>query len=221
MGKDKLRRFAELTTLKRIYQPEVIFDMPDSELKGNWNKQVFENQNPVVLEVGCGRGEYTVALAEKYKDKNFIGIDIKGARLWRGVKTANEKNILNAAFLRIRIDFIEKFFATNEVCELWITFPDPQPKLSRENKRLTSPLFINRYKKFLKPDGIIHLKTDNFALYEYSKEIAEKENAEILFATNDLYHTQLPTIDLETKTHYENIYLSRGVKICYLSYRLT
>ena len=110
MGKDKLKRFAELVTLQRIFQPEVFFDMPHSELKGKWNQKVFNNNNPIVLEVGCGRGEYTVALAEKYKDKNFIGIDIKGARLWRGVKTVNEKNILNAAFLRIRIDFIEKFF---------------------------------------------------------------------------------------------------------------
>ena len=220
MGKNKLRRFAELTSLKRIYQPEVIFGMPDSELKGHWNKNVFQNNNPVVLEVGCGRGEYTVALAERYKDKNFIGIDIKGARLWRGVKTINEKNILNAAFLRIRIDFIEKFFTVNEVSEIWITFPDPQPKLSRENKRLTSALFLNRYKKFLKPGAIIYLKTDNYPLYEYSKEVAEKENANILFATHDLYHSQLPTIDLETKTHYENIYLAKGVKICFLKYQV-
>ncbi len=220
MGKDKLKRFAENETFQRMFQPAIDYHSPDHDLKGKWNEQVFNNDHPIVLELGCGRGEYTVGLAQHYPGKNFIGIDIKGARIWRGAKTINEQNILNAAFLRIRMEIILKFFAPNEVSEIWITFPDPQPRDGKENKRLSSPLFMQRYAQFLKPGGIIHLKTDNFPLYEFSKEAALAANKKVIDATDNLYASNDTHIDLSIQTTYEKIYLKEGKPICYLSYQL-
>ena len=167
MGKDKLKRFAELETFTNVFQLNPVH-------KGNWNKNYFKNNQPIVLELGCGRGEYTVSLAKYFPVKNFIGIDIKGARIWRGAKTGMEEHISNMAFLRIEIEQLEEHFSENEVDEIWITFPDPQPQISRERKRLTSDRFLTMYKKVLSPNGIVHLKTDNDGLYAYTLEkIAE------------------------------------------------
>lgn len=219
MGKDKLRRFNENLTFERMFQPQTEDILStDYELKGNWNKKVFRNNNPIVLELGCGRGEYTVALAQKYPDKNFIGIDIKGARLWRGAKTVHEENILNAAFLRIRIDFIVSCFELNEVDEIWITFPDPQARANRARKRLTSAMFLERYRKFLKPKGSIHLKTDSRMLHEYTKAILLKNDFKILEAISDVYQQNPDNQLLSIQTHYEKQYLAKGCPITYLKF---
>jgi tRNA (guanine-N7-)-methyltransferase len=218
MGKNKLFRFDEMKTLKRVFQPTFDINSPDSELKGSWNKIVFQNQNPIVLEVGCGKGEYTVNLAKHYPEKNFIGVDIKGARMWRGAKTINEENISTGAFLRIRMELIEKFFASNEISEIWITFPDPHPRESKENRRLISPAFIERYKKFLAPNATIHLKTDNFQLYEYALSVAKNYEFKILQNTSDLYGAPNNKLDLTIQTTYEKMFLAKGMKICYLNF---
>lgn len=189
-------------------------------LKGRWNKEHFKNDNPVVLELGCGKGEYTVGLALKFPLKNFIGIDIKGARIWRGAKTAHDNNIANASFLRTRIEFINSFFSVDEVDEVWITFPDPHPKKRNAGKRLTSPYFLNSYRAFLRDNGIIHLKTDNSELYNYTYGIVKHNNLEINTATEDLYSGRIENDILSIRTHYENIFLSKGIRINYLSFRL-
>ncbi len=220
MGKNKLSRFAEMETFHLVFQPEVDFHSPDTTLKGNWDTNVFKNNNPIVLEVGCGRGEYTVNLAQRYPNKNFIGIDIKGARMWRGAKTANEQNILNAAFLRIRMELIEKFFGNNEVSEIWITFPDPQPRESKENRRLISPMFINRYKNFLKSGSVIHLKTDNKQLFDYAHQMVKTEGYHVITATDNLYAQNNIGIDLDIKTTYEKRFLAEGINICYLCFHI-
>ena len=165
MGKDKLKRFYELNTFTNVLQPSLNEIKPAHKIKGKWNLE-FKNDNPIVLELGCGKGEYTVGLAKLNPDVNFIGVDIKGARIWRGAKTTNDENIENVRFLRTKIDFIDHFFTKDEVSDIWLTFSDPQPK--RPRKRLTSPLFIDRYKKILCPNGIIHLKTDSNLLYHYT-----------------------------------------------------
>ena len=180
MSKGKLEKFAEVATFPNVFELPFLFKSGDFVLKGKWHDNYFKNENPLVLELGCGKGEYTVGLAEKFPNKNFIGIDIKGSRLWRGAKFALENKMKNVAFVRTRIDHIEMVFAFAEVDEIWITFPDPQPQKTRERKRLTSPMFLNRYTKILKPGGILNLKTDNFQLYEYSKQIAEEMNFKIL-----------------------------------------
>lgn len=220
MGKNKLQRFEEIKTFNRVFQPEVDINSTDSELKGKWAETVFKNPNPIVLEIGCGKGEYTVGLAKRYPQKNFIGIDIKGARMWRGAKTANEENILNAAFLRIRMELIEKFFAANEITEIWITFPDPHPRASKENRRLISPSFIERYRKFLKPGSLIHLKTDNFPLYEFAVDVAKNYKFKIVESTFDLYAAPSVHLDLSIQTTYEKMFLEKGMKICYLCFKI-
>ena len=169
MGKDKLRRFRENLTFECFVQPEFdeVFHR-DHPLKGNWNRDFFRNDNPIVLELGCGKGEYTVALAQRDPQRNYIGIDIKGARMWRGAKTATDRRMHNVGFLRTRIEFIDALFAENEVSEIWITFPDPQLKTRRAKKRLTSPLYLACYARLLRPDGWINLKTDSKHLYAYT-----------------------------------------------------
>jgi tRNA (guanine-N7-)-methyltransferase len=218
MPKKKLQRFAELETLERVFQPKGFYLDNDHELKGKWKSEVFANDHPIVLELGCGRGEYTIEMAKRSPEKNFIGIDIKGARLWRGAKTANEDNMMNVAFLRVQIEQLSSFFVEREINEIWITFPDPQPQDSRENRRLTSERFLSMYKKMLVHNGYVHLKTDSFFLYEYTMESAIKAGAKILTSTNDLYAETLPDEILSVKTTYEKKFLEKGSKICYLKF---
>jgi len=221
VGKNKLARWNELETLKNVFQPETdAVNGKDHHVKGTWKKQVFMNPNPVVLELGCGKGEYTVGLATRFPDNNYVGIDIKGARMWRGAKTADEFKLPNVAFLRTRIEFINSFFSTDEVDEIWITFPDPHPGLRNANKRLTSPLFLNKYRLFLKDKGLIHLKTDNSELYNYSKKVVLQNDLELVCSTSDLYSEKFPDDILSIKTHYEKIFLKDSLTINYLSFRL-
>lgn len=227
MGKDKLKRFEENKSFSCLFQPdfEEVF-RKDYKMKGKWNSEFFRNDNPLVLELGCGRGEYTIELARKFPGTNFIGIDVKGARLWRGSKTAVLDKLDNVAFLRTRIEFIEWLFAPEEVSEIWITFADPQ--IRRDNKRLTSPVFLERYRKFLKPEGFIHLKTDSPYLHEYSCAIARRNSFEIVAENKDIYKSieEKENIDAHTaailsiKTHYEEQFLSKGHPITYLCFRL-
>ncbi len=212
MGKDKLKRFAELETF-----PNVVQLIP--KYKGIWNTNYFKNSNQIVLELGCGRGEYTVNLSKLYPTKNFIGVDIKGARIWRGAKTGIEENIQNMAFLRIEIEKLEEHFNKEEVDEIWITFPDPQPQISREKKRLTYDRFLMMYKNILKPNGIVHLKTDNDGLYEYTLEKIKDFNYKIIQHSADLYKE--PWLDelLSIQTTYEKIYRDKGKNINYIKFQ--
>jgi tRNA (guanine-N7-)-methyltransferase len=218
LGKNKLKRFAELETMERVFQPGMREPEANFFLKNKWNELVFNNQNPIVVELGCGRGEYTTSLAQMYPGSNFIGIDKKGARLWKGAKTANEDKILNAAFLRIPIEQLDYYFAPGEITEIWITFPDPQPQKTRENTRMTSPRFLEMYKSMLPPNGTVHLKTDNAALFDYTLEKVKELNVNIIAATHDLYSEHYTDDVLSITTTYEKRYLSEGVKICYLKF---
>ncbi len=221
MGKNKLRKFEELETLERVYQPAFDdFFEKDFPLKGKWNTEVFGNARPLILELGCGKGEYTVGLAKKYEKRNFIGVDIKGARLWKGAKTSNIENIANSAFLRARIEFINAFFGRNEVEEIWLTFPDPQIKRRRNKKRLSGSVFLRKYQKFLINEGIIHLKTDSRVLFEYTLALATHNRFEVLVSTGDLYQSGLADEILDIRTYYENQYLAMGLPIHYLKFRL-
>lgn len=239
MGKNKLARWNELATFEKVFQPENdAVAHSDHHVKGKWKSDVFKNNNPVVLELGCGKGEYSVGLAGHFPEKNFIGIDIKGARMWRGAKTANELKMPNVAFLRTRIEFINSFFATDEVDEIWITFPDPHPGGRNSAKRLTSPRFLNLYRHFLKDKGIIHLKTDNTELSDFTARVVAFNGLPLIFRTSDLYaeerssfpvHHLLPAdngdisfVDdiMAIKTHYEKIFLAQGTAIKYISFRL-
>ena len=193
MGHDKLRKFAENETFSCLLQPSAeelladgYFHLRDHAVKGRWNER-FGNHNPIVLELGCGKGEYTVALAERDPERNYIGVDIKGARLWKGAKYATEHALPNVAFLRTRVEFITAFFAPGEVSEIWLTFSDPQYR--SENSRLSSPLFLERYRSFMKPGGIVHLKTDSRFLHEYTRAVCEANGLRILACTTDLYGT--------------------------------
>jgi tRNA (guanine-N7-)-methyltransferase len=221
MGKDKALRFAENLTFRNMIQPEFedIF-RKDHPLKGNWHKDFFHNDNPIVLELGCGRGEYTVALGKANPDKNFIGVDIKGARMWRGAKTATQENLTNIGFLRTRIEFINSFFAEGEVSEIWITFPDPQLKAARAKKRLTSPVFLEYYAQFLKPDGLIHLKTDSAELHAFTKEVVRQNELPVMECCADIYGTGYADEVLSIKTHYEEIFLAEGKPITYITFSL-
>jgi tRNA (guanine-N7-)-methyltransferase len=192
----------------------------DHDLKGKWHSDWFGNDNPVILELGCGKGEYTVGLAGRYPDRNFIGIDIKGARMWRGAKESHRRQMPNAAFLRTRIEFTGSFFAPGEVDEIWLTFPDPQPRRKREKKRITSPLFLNLYRRYLKDNGIIHLKTDNRELYDYTLSVVLGNGLEIISSVTDLYAQMSDNPMLSIRTYYEEIFLKQGVPITYLSFRL-
>lgn len=220
MAKNKLQRFAELRTFSNVH--EFLFDERDHnfKLKGKWNSDYFKNNNPIVLELGCGKGEYSNGLAEKYPDKNFIGIDIKGARIWRGSKNAQEKNLNNVCFLRTQIEYIEGCFSKDEVSEIWITFPDPQP--NKEKKRLTHLVFLNRYKNVLKNNGIVHLKTDSVELYDFTLDVIKENKITLLDSTNDLYGNSQPEREevKSIKTHYEKLFTAKGKKITYLKFQL-
>ena len=230
MGKDKLRKFRENETFRCMVQPSTDQVLGcDHPLKGHWGRDIFGNDNPIVLELGCGKGEYTVDLALRNPSCNYIGVDIKGARLWKGAKYVEENNVHNVAFLRTRIEFIESLFAPGEVSEVWITFADPQ--IGREKKRLTSPLFMNRYRNFLKEGGIINLKTDSRYLHEYSYAIARCNNLKVLARTTDLYATAPEALGdglsarelsslYEVQTFYEKHFLAQGYPITYLAFVL-
>ena len=221
MGKDKLKRFAENLTFDCFVQPafEEMFRC-DHPLKGRWHEDFFHNDNPIVLELGCGKGEYTVALAERNPDKNFIGVDIKGARMWRGAKSATEAKMQNVGFLRARIEFITSMFAKGEISEIWITFPDPQLKTRRAKKRLTSPIFLSLYAHILEEGGYINLKTDSQHLYEYTQEVIRHFNLECEVANNDIYGSGYADEVLSVKTAYEQVYLQRGLPITYTRFSL-
>lgn len=221
MGKDKIRRFRENLTFACMVQPpfEEIF-RKDHVLKGRWRERFFRNDRPIVLELGCGRGEYTVAQARMFPDKNFIGVDIKGARMWRGAKTATEEGMANVGFLRTRIEFIESFFAPGEVSEIWITFPDPQLRRSRVKKRLTAPAFLAQYAGFLAPGGSVHLKTDSRHLHDYTRAVIARNGLPEYEACADIYGTGYATPLLSVKTAYETRFLGEGLPITYLRFGL-
>ncbi|MDB5005574.1 MAG: trmB [Mucilaginibacter sp.] len=213
MGKDKIRRFAEIEDFSNVLQLD-----EGKPYKGDWSKDFFKNDNPIVLELACGKGEYTVNLAVLFPDKNFIGVDYKGNRIWRGAKTALEEGVNNVAFLRIQIENLEDYFAAGEVDEIWITFPDPQPQLSREKKRLTSPRFLNKYIELLKPGGCVNLKTDNDGLYAYTAEKIQDLQLKEHVNTADLYHSEYADEVLSIKTYYEQKYLKVDKNINYLKF---
>jgi tRNA (guanine-N7-)-methyltransferase len=221
MAKHKLQRFEELKTMERVFQFPYPLVHTEHGLKGAWRAKVFHNENPLVLELGCGRGEYTVGLSRSYPLLNFIGVDIKGARLWRGGKTINEDKILNAAFLRVHIEWLPEFFDKQEVDEIWITFPDPQPQMSRENRRLTNPKFLTIYRSVLRENGVLHLKTDSIGLFEYTLEQLAGEKGALELVTRDLYADQPEGFDLSIQTTYEQIFLAKGKKINYLRFRFS
>lgn len=220
MAKTKLRRFAENDTFSHLIQQGKGYPVPEHSFKGRWNKDFFKRDAPLVLELACGRGEYTINLSEKFPEKNFIGIDWKGARLWRGAKTVDEENLLNVGFLRIQILNILSFFNKDEVDEIWITFPDPHLQESREQKRLTSERFLNLYRQFMKPGGIINLKTDSRELYNFTLDVIAEQKLKILKQTDDVYASEFLDEILSIKTTYEKIWLKEGLKICYLQYRI-
>ncbi|MDB4075853.1 MAG: tRNA (guanosine(46)-N7)-methyltransferase TrmB [Crocinitomicaceae bacterium] len=221
MGKDKLRRFAAVKEFDNFFEP--ILREP-FDLKGKWNKDHFKNDNPIVLELGCGKGEYSVGLGKHFPDKNFIGVDIKGARMFIGAEEALNDGMKNVAFLRTRIDFITDYFEEGEVDEIWLTFSDPQPKKPR--KRLSSSLFIERYRKILKQGGIVHMKTDSDLLFEYTEEQIKEHNYDCLELTWDLYGELPENIDPVTreifhiKTHYEDLFTRRGATIKYTKFKI-
>lgn len=233
-GKKKLQRFAEMDTFTNVIQPAMsdITQVKDSgvfgdhPLKGKWKSTFFQNEQPLVLELGCGKGEYSVGMGRKFPAKNFLGVDIKGARIWRGAKTALDEGLTNVGFLRTRIDLITSFFGEAEVDEIWITFPDPQPQQSRERKRLTAPLFINRYRKLLKPDGLVHLKTDSTDLYEYTMEQIHEQGYRLITHTPNLYAELIDSLDKDTqdilgiRTHYENLFSAQGYSIKYIKFQI-
>lgn len=225
MAKNKLRKFQEMKAWNNVFEPtldpESIKSFP---FKGKWHSDYFKNDHPIVLELGCGKGEYTVGLAKHYPDKNFIGIDIKGARMHAGAKTAIDEGLHNAAFLRTKIDFITDYFTENEVDEIWLTFSDPQPVKPR--KRLTSSLFINRYRKVLKKGGLVHLKTDSDLLFESTEDEIKEHGYEQVELTWNLYSSLPEDLDprirdiLHIKTHYEQLFTAKGSVIKYCSFRI-
>jgi tRNA (guanine-N7-)-methyltransferase len=221
LGKNKLSRFRELEKLDRVFQPsfEEVYHN-DFHLKGQWKQEVFGNSNPLILELGCGKGDYTVGLARKHPECNFMGLDIKGARIWKGAHSANDETLQNVAFLRTRIDFIQSFFVKDEVDEIWITFPDPQEKKRRQKKRLTGALFLNRYRHILKNNGVIHLKTDNNPLYNHTRDLIKYNGLEIEASTEDLYGEKWDHDALAIQTYYESRFLSEGALINYIRFRL-
>ncbi len=221
-SKNKLKRFKENDTFANVFQPtreELVSG--NYELKGQWNTKFFKNKNPIILELGCGKGEYSVALAQKYPDKNFIGVDIKGARFWRGAKTAIEDNLPNVAFLRTQIELINYAFAEDEVDEIWITFPDPQIKYKRTKHRLTNMEFLKRYKHILKPDGIVNLKTDSEFMHGYTLGLLHGAGHEVLYANHNVYKQEgSPEEVTSIQTFYESQYLEQNKPITYIRFKI-
>jgi len=216
MGKNKLARFEDNQSAPNILQEgKALFD----NLKGNWKELYFKNSNPITLELACGKGEYTVGLAAHFADRNFVGVDVKGARMWRGSQTAIENNWQHVAFLRTRIHALESFFAPQEIDDIWIVFPDPRPRLGDEKRRLTSPRFLKMYRNIAKPDAWIRLKTDNAALYAYTLEVLEKENIRNLTHTADLYNSPLLEEHFGIKTYYEEFFTAKGSNVHYIKFQ--
>jgi len=220
LAKNKLRKFSQMAEYKNVFQPTFEELKTGFSLKGKWKSAFFKNNNPLVVELGCGKGEYSVGLAKKYPNKNFLGLDVKGARMWQGATQAIEQNLDNVAFLRTRIEFIEWCFASDEVDEIWITFPDPQIKKKRAKNRLTHPVFLERYSNILHQDGLIHLKTDSQFLHGYTLGIIEGHQHVLEDAEHDIYNVQLKRSDMEIKTHYEQLFLEKDMPITYLRFRL-
>lgn len=223
MSKGKLEKFADMERYENVFQyPYSVVEHVSFDMKGMWRDMYFHNGNPIVLELGCGKGEYTVELARLFPDINFVGVDIKGARMWTGATQALKEGLRNVAFLRTNIEIIDRFFAQDEVQEIWLTFSDPQMKNPR--KRLVSTYFVERYRKFLINNGVIHLKTDSSFLFTYASLLVEKNRLPLLFRTEDLYHTQ--GIDAETQkilsiqTYYEGMWIERGLNIKYMKFSL-
>ena len=223
MGKGKLAKFADMETYENVFQyPYSVVEHVPFEMQGHWHEQYFHNDNPIVLELGCGKGEYTVELAKLYPDRNFIGVDIKGARMWTGATQALNEGLKNVAFLRTNIEIIERFFAEDEVQEIWLTFSDPQMKNPR--KRLTSTYFMERYRKFLVDGGIIHLKTDSNFLFTYTTYMVEHNHLPVLLSTRDLYSEDSENSEYSEaasiQTYYESMWIARGLTIKYMKWRL-
>ncbi len=221
-SKNKLKRFKENETFTNVFQPtreEVVADQ--FPLKGKWNSDFFKNDHPIVLELGCGKGEYSVGLAERFPHKNFIGIDIKGARFWRGAKTAVENGLHNVAFVRTQIELIEHCFAANEVSEIWITFPDPQIKYKRTKHRMTNAAFLDNYKKILKPNGLMHLKTDSEFMHGYTLGLLHGAGHEVVYANHNIYKNEgAPAEVTGIQTFYESQYLEINKPITYIQFRI-
>ena len=219
-SKNKLKRFIQNESFSNVIQPkrqELL--SKNFNYKGNWNSLYFKNNNPIIIELGCGRGEYTVNLAKLNPDKNYVGIDIKGARFWRGAKTSIDEKLDNVVFLRIQIELINLVFGKDEVDEIWLTFPDPQIKYQRTKHRLTNPFFINLYKKILKNKGIVHLKTDSEFLHGYTLGILKSFNINLIFSNHDIYkNNNAPDEVINIKTHYEKLFLESNKNISYLSF---
>ncbi len=220
MAKKKLLHFAENRNFSHLFQQSYAELMAGFALKGKWRKDYFRNDNPLIIELGCGKGEYTVNLSLAYPDRNFIGIDIKGARLWKGCKMVEELNLANAAFIRSRIELIEHFFSGSEIDEIWLTFPDPHENNRRAHKRLTSPQFLERYRKILAPNGIIHLKTDSPGLFLSTIQVINEFKHELIFLSEDIYRSSLTTEATAIQTFYEEKFRQEGIPIKYLEFRL-
>ncbi len=219
MGKRKLPRFEEMKHFTNIFQPspQEMFEGSHS-IRGKWHAEYFKNNNPIILEVGCGKGDYTTGLARRFHEKNFIGIDIKGARLWRGCKTALDESLANVAFIRNKVEFLPSFFAPGEVSEVWVTFPDPQPNKMR--KRLTSARFLDIYKQISVENAIVHLKTDSQELFQFTDKIIKQNKLDILFQSNDLYVSDCEKEVVEIQTFYEKMFLSQNKPITYTKFLL-
>ncbi len=223
MGKGKLAKFADMASYPHVFEyPHSVAEQVPFEMRGHWHEQFFKNDNPIVLELGCGRGEYTVGLGRMYPEKNFIGVDIKGARMWTGATDSLHEGMSNVAFLRTNIEIIDRFFGPGEVDEIWITFPDPQMK--KVTKRLTSTAFLQRYASFLKPDGIIHLKTDSNFLYTYTDALVKVNDLPVEVNSTDIYGSseefRILNSELDIRTYYEQQWLDRGLTIKYLKFHL-
>ena len=223
MSKGKLAKFADMETYENVFQyPYSVVEHVPFEMQGHWHEEYFHNDNPIVLELGCGKGEYTVGLAKRYPDMNFIGVDIKGARMWTGATQAVKEGLKNVAFLRTNIEIIDRFFAPDEVTEIWLTFSDPQMKNPR--KRLTSTYFMNRYRRFLIDGGLIHLKTDSNFLFTYTTYMVEKNRLPLVLRTNDLYSENSENSEYSEaasiQTYYEQMWIDRGLNIKYMKFHL-
>lgn len=217
MGKNKLQKFDDMASYPHVFQyPFAVLQEKGFEMKGNWSRSFFHNDHPIVLELGCGKGEYTVGLAKLFPEKNFIGVDIKGARMWTGARQALEEGLDNVAFLRTHIELITHFFAPGEVAEIWITFPDPQ--MNKVNKRMTSTRFMKMYREILQGNGIVHLKTDSGFMYTYTVEMIRANHLPVLVQTDDLYHSGQADEILSIQTFYEQQWLDRGLNIKYLKF---